>query len=94
MEASDTLNKIQYNLVNKGSRTLISFGTRTILKNAWKGLTNKDAPLNPATPGVVWREAILWGAVTRLMVGVIRVVARKATADYWRENMGAKPEDW
>jgi hypothetical protein len=94
MDSTDTLTKIQYNLVNKGSRAAIAFGTRSVLKRAWKFATNKEAPLNPATPGVVWKEALLWGALTGLVVGVLRVAARRATAHYWRENYGAKPEDW
>ena len=94
MDSTDTLTKIQYNLVNKGAKAAIAMGTRAVLKTGWKVITKKDAPLNPATPGVVWKEALLWGALMGMVTGMLRVVASKKTAGFWRENFGAKPEDW
>lgn len=84
---------LQYNIFSKGSRAAVGASTRYVLAKGWKAITKKDPPLNPATPGVLWTEAILWGALTGAAAGVLGAVVRRLTADWWRDNMGAKPED-
>lgn len=85
--------KNQYNAFAKASAIAGAFSSRFLLKKGWKLITKKDPPLNPASPGVLWREALLWGAVTGLSAGVARIVFRRLSAGAWRKYKGAKPKD-
>ena len=82
---------IQYDALSRGSRALTGFSTRYLLGKGWKLVTNKMPPKNPAQPGVLWSEAIVWGALTGMMAGILGVVARRLTAEWWRQNQGAIP---
>lgn len=90
MIISDSL---QYNLVNKGSRAAIGAGTRFLAGHGWKLFTSKKPPLNPAQPGVLWSEAIIWGALVGLTSGVLGIVARRLVAELWRKYRGATPDE-
>lgn len=84
---------LQYTVLNKGSRAALGAGSRYLLAKGWRAFTKKDPPFNPATPGVMWTEAIIWGAVTGMVIGVLGTVARRLTAEWWRKYKGMKPED-
>lgn len=84
---------VQYNIINKGSRAAVGAGTRYILGKGWKLVTKKDPPLNPATPGVLWTEALVWGALMGMVAGMLGIVARRLSAKWWRNNQGVKPEE-
>lgn len=85
--------KKEYGFLTKASTIAGAVGTRQLATKAWKAITKKDPPLNPASPGVLWKEALLWGAFTGLSVGIIKVVLRRFTAAYWRKYKGAKPPE-
>lgn len=81
----------QYDALTKGSRALTGFSSRYILGKGWKLITKKDPPKNPAHPGVLWGEALAWGALTGMAAGILGVVARRLAAEWWRQNQGAIP---
>lgn len=85
--------KNQYNALSKTSSIAGAAGTRFLLKKGWKFITKKEPPINPASPGVLWKEALLWGAATGLAAGVARIVLRRITAGLWRKYKGAKPTE-
>ncbi|AHM58907.1 hypothetical protein D770_03200 [Flammeovirgaceae bacterium 311] len=84
---------LQYNIFNKGSRAAVGASTRYILAKTWKAFTKKDPPLNPASPGVLWAEALMWGALTGAAAGILGTVVRRLTAEWWLEYQGIKPEE-
>ncbi len=85
--------KKQYNLLSKASTIAGAVGTRKLIKKGWKAFTKKDPPTNPASPTVLWKEALLWGACTGLTVGIAKTVVRRLIAGYWRKYKGAKPAE-
>ncbi len=84
---------LQYTALNQGSRLAVAAGSSYILAKGWKMLIKKEPPFNPATPGVLWTEALLWGAMTGMVAGLLGTVTRRLIAEWWRDNRGLKPED-
>ena len=83
---------LQYNLLSKGSRAAADFGTRYLLRQGWR-VVGKKPPVNPAEPGILWSEALVYGAVSGMVAGVLGVIARRLAAEWWRKNVGARPSD-
>lgn len=84
---------IQYNILNKGSRAAVGAGTRYIIGKGWEVVTKRKPPLNPISPGVQWSEALIWGAIVGLVGGMLGIVARRLTADAWKEYTGQLPDE-
>jgi hypothetical protein len=59
--------------------------TRHLLQAGWRKALDREPPKNPAAATVAWQDALLWGAVSGALVGVTRIVSRRAsTAAYQR----------
>ena len=84
---------LQYNLINKGSRAITGMAAHLLMRKGWRYITNKKPPLNPASHGVKWGEALLWGATSGLVIGMIKTIVRRATAGYYKEMAGFKPAE-
>ncbi|EMR01381.1 DUF4235 domain-containing protein [Cesiribacter andamanensis] len=84
---------LQYNLLSKGSRAAADFSTRYLLRKGWGVFSRKSPPVNPAEPGVLWSEAIIYGALAGAVAGIIGVVARRLAAEGWRKYVGPRPGD-
>ncbi len=93
MSLLDLTPQKQYDLLTKVATIAGAVGIRKLITKSWKGITKNDPPLNPASPGVLWKEALLWGAVTGMSVGITKIALRRLTASYWINNHGYKPED-
>lgn len=62
----------------------LAAATRWTLRKSWSFSTGEDPPDNPAAPGVSWRVALAWGALSGATVGLARVVGRR-----WASEAGA-----
>ncbi|WP_273145243.1 DUF4235 domain-containing protein [Halomonas sp.] len=51
---------------------------RKAADKAYQKEVGETPPENPDEPDVEWRQALLWGAATGVLVGVARVVGRRA----------------
>lgn len=51
---------------------------RRLAGRGYSAWTGEDPPRNPATPGVHWRNAIVWTALAGAIGGVARMASRKA----------------
>jgi hypothetical protein len=60
---------------------LAARAARTVAGRAYKLVTNEDPPKNPANPDVEWREALVWAAISGLVGGMSRLVARRWLAE-------------
>lgn len=58
--------------------------TRKLLAGGWRQAVDRDPPKNPASPEVSWREALLWGAVSGAVIGVVRIASRRASSKAYR----------
>lgn len=53
------------------------FAVRAAVKASWTAWRGEAPPNDPTAADVTWRDAMLWGAVTGVTVGLMRVVARR-----------------
>src|ERR1700761_7589626 len=63
-------------------------------KKAINGLwaeTRKDAPRNPSEPGVQWRDAIGWAALSAAGMVLADLLTRRGAEEVWRTVMGTEP---
>jgi hypothetical protein len=63
-----------------------SMTTRLVLERVWEETTARPAPKNPASPGVTWGEALVWGATAGLLAGLARTVARRGVSEFDARN--------
>lgn len=55
----------------------LAAATRWTLRKGWVISTSEDPPDDPADPGVSWRTALIWGAVSGATAGMARTIARR-----------------
>lgn len=55
-----------------------SLMSRQAAEKTYRKVADAEPPDNPERDDVRWRDALLWGAATGVLVGVARVVGRSA----------------
>jgi hypothetical protein len=65
--------------------------THNVLKFGWTGIMGEPPPQNPASPDTTWRDALLWGALTGVLVGVARIAAHRGAAGAYHQWKGHYP---
>lgn len=58
---------------------------------AWKTATGRKPPENPADPDVNFREALAWAAFSGTFVAVMKMLASRKAATYFRDSTGHLP---
>ena len=61
-------------------------------KTAWVAVTGKEPPDTPEDPDIDWREAIGWAVLSGVLIGVARLAAQRAAANYYRRSSGNLPK--
>lgn len=80
-----------YALLAAGSAVLAARITLSALTKSWKAIKKTDPPENPAALDTSWKEALLWSAATGMIVGVVRMLAKRGTAAGWNKFVGLRP---
>lgn len=62
-----------------------------LLDKSWTVATGKKPPQNPADPDVEVWEAVAWAAATGVAVGLARMFAQRAAANYFAKSTGDVP---
>lgn len=55
--------------------------THRLLERVWEENTSRPAPKNPASPGVTWGEALLWGATAGVLAGLAKTATRRGISE-------------
>jgi hypothetical protein len=61
------------------------------LDAGWRAATDDDPPDKPESLRIGWREALLWTAVSAVVVGIAELSARRGAALGWRQVTGKRP---
>lgn len=83
----------QYKALDKLTTIGVAVGTRSLLKKCWETMYQDAPPENPTDPGVIWRDAFIWGAAVGLGVGLSKVLMKIVLDESWHKYMGPKPDD-
>ncbi len=93
MSALNISKDTQYKALDKLTTIGVAIGTRELLKKGWEVFKGDSPPENPTDPGVIWKEAFLWGAAVGLGVGLSKVLMKIVLDESWEKYMGPKPSD-
>ncbi len=72
------------NLIALATAMAAAVAARHTLQASWRHAFDRDPPKNPSSRNVVWKEALLWGAVSGALVGVARIAARRGSTSLVR----------
>ena len=68
-----------------------TMAARKAMTAGWKLSTGKPPPSNPESPDVSLGEAVTWAVASGVAVGLARMFATRAAADYYRRSTGHLP---
>ena len=74
-----------------GSTIVAGIAARKAMTTSWKVATGKEPPSNPADPDVSIGEALAWATLSGIAIGVMRMLASRKAADYYRRSTGHLP---
>lgn len=57
---------------------------RELLRHGWQVATKKEPPMNPASHEVAWKDALVWGAISGAVAGMVRIASRRASTATYR----------
>jgi hypothetical protein len=80
-----------WSLMGLGATLGATMAARKALTATWKLSTGKQPPSNPEHPDVSLGEAVAWAVVSGVAVGLARMFATRAAADYYRRSTGHLP---
>ena len=80
-----------WSLMGLGATLGATVAARKALTATWKLSTGKKPPSNPEHPDVSLGEAVTWAVVSGVAVGLARMFATRAAADYYRRSTGHLP---
>ncbi|CAM3210075.1 DUF4235 domain-containing protein [Nocardioides dubius] len=61
------------------------------LNTGWKAATGKEPPSNPADPDVDLWEAVAWAALSGTFIALIKMLASRRAATYYKKSTGHLP---
>lgn len=65
--------------------------TKRLVDEVWATTRPNDPPRKPNEAGVIWRDAIIWAALSAVGVVVADLVTRKGAEEVWRTLVGTEP---
>jgi hypothetical protein len=80
-----------WSLMGLGATLGATMAARKAMTATWKLSTGKAPPSNPEHPDVSLGEAVTWAVVSGVAVGLARMFATRAAADYYRRSTGHLP---
>ena len=80
-----------WSLMGLGATLGATVAARKALTATWKLSTGKQPPSNPEHPDVSLGEAVTWAVASGVAVGLARMFATRAAADYYRRSTGHLP---
>jgi hypothetical protein len=80
-----------WSLMGLGATLGATMAARKAMTATWKLSTGKKPPSNPEHPDVSLGEAVTWAVASGVAVGLARMFATRAAADYYRRSTGHLP---
>lgn len=80
------MKSIIFRLLQTGATVAAAAAARNLAESMWRG--DAEPPVDPGDRNATWREAALWAAMSGVLAGVARVLARRGTAAGWEKAVG------
>ncbi len=77
--------------VGAGSSFLAAAMVEKSLNAGYRAVTSRRPPTEPESLKTSWRQALLWTAVSALLVGLAQISAKRGAAVGWKRATGRKP---
>jgi hypothetical protein len=78
-------------IVGAGSSLLAASIVDSSLDAGWRAVTSKMPPEKPDSLKTGWSEALVWTAVSALLVGLAQMSAKRGAAIGWKQATGRTP---
>lgn len=86
------MSPIVWRLVGTGAALAAGAIASKVVGTGWRLASGREAPVDPAKPDdTSWKEALLFAAITGLVVQAARVAAERKAAEYYRKSTGHLP---
>lgn len=80
-------------IIATGGAAAAAIVTRRALMRVWEHQRGEAPPRNPDDPQVNWRDAIVWGALSGMLIGIARVGGRRAASGAMRRMRQKRLDD-
>jgi hypothetical protein len=62
-----------------------------LIEGGWRALRDEEPPIDPDVSTTSWGKAVVWSALTGVLVSVAQLAARRGAAAGWKRMTGRKP---
>jgi hypothetical protein len=80
-----------WKLIGTASGLAAGIATTKALDATWRTATGRRPPTKPENPEIAGREALLWAAVSGMVMTVAKTYATRRAANYWVKSFGELP---
>lgn len=88
---SATQKKVLWSAVGFASSMAAGTLMKRGLDSSWRVVTSNDPPDQPESLKISWGHALLWTALSAVVVGLAELSARRGAALGWRQITGKRP---
>lgn len=83
--------KSTWKLIGTASGLVAGLATTKALDATWRTATGRKPPTKPENPEIASREALMWAAVSGMVMTVAKTYATRRAANYWVKSFGELP---
>ena len=88
---ANAVDKLGWKLMGGASAAAAATATRKAAERVYQAGTGEAPPENPSSPQVPLRQAILWAALSGVVVGLVRLLVERTAAAAWVRARGELP---
>jgi hypothetical protein len=88
---ANAVDKLGWKLMGGASAAAAATATRKAVARVYEAGIGEAPPENPSSPHVPLRQAILWAALSGVVVGLVRLLVERTAAAAWVRARGELP---
>ncbi len=88
---ANPVDKLGWKLMGGASAAAAATATRKAAERVYQAGVGEAPPENPSSPQVPLRQAILWAALSGVVVGLVRLLVERTAAAAWLRARGELP---
>lgn len=78
-------------MVGAGSAMAAGAAMSGLIEGGWRAIRREEPPIDPEAPTTSWGSAVVWTALTGVLVSVAQLAARRGAAAGWKRVTGRRP---